>query len=313
MPDRQWTVVVVSNDETGVRQFRVTREKARLAIALGLVVLAAAGSGIIGAVSGGGAGTGGPSARLLSTNTLLRSELESLTVRLDSLRTTLDGLAAKDEHYRLVAGLDPMDAGVRLVGVGGPGLESVEANPLYGTDRDAARRAFAASSQVSAMLRRASLLAFSWREAEDTLSEKRHRLESLPSISPTPGFISSSFTRSRWHPILDRPRPHTGIDIVAPSGTPVVAAAKGRVAFVGEQGDYGLMIDIDHGYGHTTRYAHLSRTRVRPGQILVRGDTIGAVGQSGLANGPHLHYEVLVDGKAANPRRYIMDFRVVPE
>jgi hypothetical protein len=310
MPERQWTVVVMSNDETGVRQFRVSREKARLAVALVLLLFGLAASGVVGAVGGGGPvpGTG-----LVRTNTLLRSELDLLTVRMDSLRSALDGLAANDEHYRLLAGLDPMDAGVRMVGIGGPGLETVEGNALYGTDREAARRTFSASSQVSEMLRRARLLAHSWREAEDTLAEKRLRLQSLPSISPTTGFVSSSFSRQRWHPILDRPRPHTGVDIAAPLGTPVVAAAKGRVVYVGNEGDYGLMIDIDHGYGHTTRYAHLSRTRVRVGQEVLRGDTIGAVGQSGLASGPHLHYEVLVDGKAADPRRYIMDFRVVPE
>jgi len=310
MPERQWTVVVVSNEETGVRQFRVSRERARLGIALVLLLLAAAGSGIVGAVGGG---ESAPSQRMVRTNTNLHSELGQLTLQIDSLRAALDVLAVKDEHYRLLAGLDPMDAGVRMVGVGGPGLPSAESSPLFETDRDAARRTFTASSQVSALLRRASLLSFSWREAEDSLSEKRHRLESLPSISPTTGFVSSSFTRSRWHPILDRPRPHTGIDIAAPIGTPVVAAAKGRVTFVGTQGDYGVMIDIDHGYRHTTRYAHLSRTSVRVGQLVTRGDTIGAVGQSGLATGPHLHYEVLVDGKSADPRRYIMDFRVVPE
>jgi murein DD-endopeptidase MepM/ murein hydrolase activator NlpD len=283
MPDRQWTVVVVSNEEMGVRQFRISRERARLAVALVLVVLAAATSGILGAVAPGDEAL--PHSRLVRTNALLRSELDSLTTSLDSLRSALDGLAAKDEHFRLVAGLDPLDAGVRLVGVGGPGLETVETSALFTTDRETARRAFAATSQVSEMLRRASLLAFSWREAEDTLSEKRHRLESLPSISPTTGYISSSFARQRWHPILDRPRPHTGIDIVAPTGTPVAAAAKGRVVYVGNQGDYGLMIDIDHGYGHTTRYAHLSRASVRPGQEVTRGDAIGAVGRSGLANG----------------------------
>jgi murein DD-endopeptidase MepM/ murein hydrolase activator NlpD len=310
MPERQWTVVVVSSDETGVRQFRVSRERARLAVALIILIFAAALSGVVGA-------TGGPAAepnqRLVRTNTLLQSELDQLTLQIDSLRSALDGLAVKDEHYRLLAGLDPMDAGVRMVGIGGPGLPTAEGSALFDADRDAARRTFAASSQVNALLRRARLISFSWREAEDSLSEKRHRLESLPSISPASGFVSSSFARSRWHPILDRPRPHTGIDIAAPIGTPVVAAAKGRVAFVGPQGDYGTMIDIDHGYGHTTRYAHLSRTTVRTGQLVMRGDTIGAVGQSGLATGPHLHYEVLVDGKSANPRRYIMDFRVVPE
>jgi murein DD-endopeptidase MepM/ murein hydrolase activator NlpD len=307
---RHWAVVFVSDETTGVKQFRFSRERSRLAIALVLIVIALGGSLLVGAI-GNPAGT--PDARLLRTNALLRGELDELSLRMDSLRAALDGLAAKDEHYRLLAGLEPFDAGMRLVGVGAPGFERAEDNALHGTNRVLARRTYNANSQLGALLRRARLLAFSWREAEDSLSEKRRRLESLPSITPANGYISSSFSPRRWHPILDRPRPHTGIDIVAPAGSPVVATARGEIAFVGEQGEYGLMIDIDHGYGHVTRYAHLSRARVRIGQAVMRGDTIGAVGRSGLAVGPHLHYEVLIDGRPANPRRYLMDFRVVPE
>jgi hypothetical protein len=310
MPGRHWTVVLVSDEKTGVRQLRFSRERARLVIAFFLILIAAGGSLLVGTAAAPGTT---PDVRLLRTNSLLRTELDELTARLDSLRVTVDDLSAKDEHYRLIAGLEPLDAGMRLVGVGGPGLERAEDNPLYSADRSLARRTYNANSQVGALLRQARLLAFSWREAEDSLSEKQNRLEALPSITPANGYISSSFSSRRWHPILDRPRPHTGIDIVAPTGTPVVAAAKGRVAFVGEQGEYGLMIDVDHGYGHVTRYAHLSRARVRIGQDVMRGETIGAVGRSGLAVGPHLHYEVLVDGRPANPRRYLMDFSVVPE
>jgi murein DD-endopeptidase MepM/ murein hydrolase activator NlpD len=98
------------------------------------------------------------------------------------------------------------------------------------------RRAFSTSTQLNYLLRRASVLAFSWREAEDTMSEKLARFQATPSIYPTKGYVSSSFSNARWHPILDRPRAHTGIDIVAPRGTPVVASAHGRVSSVGHQG-----------------------------------------------------------------------------
>src|SRR5690606_11177737 len=107
--------------------------------------------------------------------------------------------------------------------------------------------AFSASMQLNSLISRARVLAFSWREAEDTLSGKHARLAATPSIYPTRGYVSSSFSTSRWHPILDRPRPHAGIDIVANTGTPVVAAANGRVASAGHRGDYGLLVDIDHG------------------------------------------------------------------
>jgi murein DD-endopeptidase MepM/ murein hydrolase activator NlpD len=171
----------------------------------------------------------------------------------------------------------------------------------------------APNRQLSALLHRARLLAASWRQAEDTLSERHARFSATPSISPTAGYISSEFSRSRWHPILEKPLPHTGIDIVAALGAAVIATARGRVETVGYHAEYGLTIDINHGYGVVTRYAHLSKTVVRVGEIVARGQQIGTVGQSGLAIGPHVHYEVLVNGRATNPRRYILERDVIQD
>jgi murein DD-endopeptidase MepM/ murein hydrolase activator NlpD len=311
MARRHWTILVVADDETGARQFRLSQTQVRLTIVTALLAVAALSS--VGARYLDATANDSTQYQLVQKNSVLRSELDRLSIRVDTLGLSLDRLADRDQHFRLLAGLEPLDAEVQQAGVGGPGLETLDGSPLAMLDPSMAERVFSASDQVGSLLRRARLLNLSWREAHDSLSERHTRLESLPSISPTRGRISSNFSRSRWHPILDRARPHTGIDITAPIGTPVVASAKGRVSFVGSQGDYGLMVDIDHGYGHVTRYAHLSRAGVKVGQEVARGEIIGAVGRSGLAAGPHLHYEVLVNGVPANPGRYMMDFRVVPE
>ncbi len=166
---------------------------------------------------------------------------------------------------------------------------------------------------VDFLLRRARQLANSWREASDSLTSAFDRLTSTPSILPTTGRITSSFTRSRWHPILERSRPHEGLDIVAPYGTPIVAAARGVVVFSGYRSGYGLTVEIDHGYGTLTRYAHASRALVRRGAIVERGDTIGRVGRSGLAVGSHLHYEVLVNGRPADPRTFLFSAEPAPQ
>jgi murein DD-endopeptidase MepM/ murein hydrolase activator NlpD len=292
-----------------VRQFRLTREALRLGIAL--VLLAIAGLTSLTAayvVSEGGARA---DERLAAKAQLLESELQGLHSLVDTLQLSLDDLARKDEFYRLLAGLEPLDGDVLMAGIGGPDADHVEARPLFSVDQRAARRTFTTASQLNSLIRRARVLSLSWREAEDTLSAKHARLRATPSIYPTRGYVSSSFTNARWHPSLDRPRPHTGIDIVAPHGTPIVASARGRVSSVGHQGEYGLLVDIDHGYGVVTRYAHLSRAAVRVGQAVERGQHIGNVGQSGLATGPHLHYEVLVHGQPTNPRRYILDAGVI--
>lgn len=309
MARREWTVVIVADDNADVRQFRLSRELVRVSMALVLFLIAALST--LGGALLVGAGAGSADARLVERNQVLEQELEVLAVRMDTLQYSLEDLSRRDEYYRLLAGLEPLDSDVLMAGIGGPDGDSLEASPLFRVDAHAGRRAFSTSTHVGALIRRASVLAFSWREAGDTLAEKVTRLQATPSIYPTRGYVSSSFSSSRWHPILDRPRAHTGIDIVAPHGTPVVASANGRVSSVGHQGDYGLLVDIDHGYGIVTRYAHLSKAGVRVGQLVERGEQIGNVGKSGLAMGPHLHYEVLVNGRPANPRRYILDGTVL--
>jgi murein DD-endopeptidase MepM/ murein hydrolase activator NlpD len=110
----------------------------------------------------------------------------------------------------------------------------------------------------------------------------------------------------RSHPILHVARPHEGIDITAPAGTPIEAPGAGVVVKAGWEGGYGNTVELDHGYGIVTRYAHASRLAVRKGQRVERGDVIAYVGRTGLAVGPHLHYEVHVNGRPVNPLRYIL-------
>ncbi len=113
--------------------------------------------------------------------------------------------------------------------------------------------------------------------------------------------ITSPFGRTRMHPILRRILPHTGVDLGAAHGTPVRSTGDGSVIFAGSRGGYGMMVEILHPNGFTTRYAHLSRISVRPHQAVSRGETLGNVGATGLATGPHLHYEVRRLGRPIDP------------
>jgi murein DD-endopeptidase MepM/ murein hydrolase activator NlpD len=116
--------------------------------------------------------------------------------------------------------------------------------------------------------------------------------------------ISSRFNSARKHPILNRIRAHKGVDYAAPVGTPVRAAGEGRVRFVGQQGGYGNVVELEHGSGVVTVYGHLSRfaKSLKRGQRVELGQVIAYVGQTGLATGPHLHYEYRVRGKHQNPQ-----------
>lgn len=116
-------------------------------------------------------------------------------------------------------------------------------------------------------------------------------------------YISSPFNMHRMHPILHISRPHEGVDLAAYRGTPVKAAGNGRIKFRGRHGGYGNLVIIDHGNGITTRYGHLSRFAkgLKPGKYVKMGQTIAYVGSTGLATGPHLHFEYRIHGVPHNP------------
>lgn len=117
--------------------------------------------------------------------------------------------------------------------------------------------------------------------------------------------VSSRFGSRRMHPILRRVLPHTGVDYAAASGTPVRATGDGVVSVAGRRGGYGTMVEIQHPSGYSTRYAHLSALGpgLRVGQLVRQGELVGRVGMTGLATGPHLHYEVRRQGRPVDPTR----------
>ncbi|MEO6877877.1 MAG: M23 family metallopeptidase [Gemmatimonadaceae bacterium] len=132
------------------------------------------------------------------------------------------------------------------------------------------------------------------------------QIDSAPDmIMPVPGHVTSGFSRSRLHPLLQIFRPHQGIDLSAPAGTRIVAPAPGTVTFVGWKMGDGLTIELAHNGGVTTLYGHCRTTLVHVGQHMRPGDPIGTVGSSGLATGPHVHFEVMVRGTPIDPLRYL--------
>lgn len=138
------------------------------------------------------------------------------------------------------------------------------------------------------------------------LSDRQAQLSSTPSVKPAQGWISSVFGY-RPNPFSGRTVLHAGMDIAANVGTPIIATASGVVVSAGYDEGYGRVIDIDHGFGLTTRYAHCSQVFVKIGQRVNRFDVIGSVGNTGRSTGAHLHYEVRVNGVPRNPLLYVLD------
>jgi murein DD-endopeptidase MepM/ murein hydrolase activator NlpD len=142
------------------------------------------------------------------------------------------------------------------------------------------------------------------------LSAEAAKLPPVGMMMPINGEITSRFSRSRFHPILEVFRAHRGVDLAAPEGTPISAPAAGRVASVGRRLGYGLVVEMVHSGGVVTRFAHLRSARVRAGDTVTMGQEIATVGESGLATAPHLHFEVWVKGTAVDPVKFVAATRL---
>ncbi len=169
----------------------------------------------------------------------------------------------------------------------------------------ATARVAAAGAATAPAIRRTSKLLTpglksSSRPSDRAVEDRPSVIEGLPVI----GAIASRFSRSRRHPLLHVIRPHLGVDVAAPRGTQITAPAPGRVTFVGRKFGFGLVVEIEHGNGVLTRYAHCGSALVSEGARVQRGVPIATVGTSGLSTGPHLHYEVLINGRQVDPLRY---------
>lgn len=311
MAERQWTVVIVPNGAGGSRSVQVSLRALRIS----LVVLGAFafGAALFGYTAVSKTIDLSRLDRLERRNQLLTQELERAQLLVADLGDTVAAITKLDQQVRLLAGLDPTDPQVQLAGVGGPTPPWTEREHILSEGAEG-RGALAMRADLDALIRRANLLSTSFGEALESLTVHVDRLERTPSISPispTLGWLTSPFSQSRIHPIHHEARPHEGIDISAPKGTPILAPASGRVVDVSARSGYGKMVTIDHGNGIVTRYAHCEKILVRVGQWVKRNEKVALVGNTGIATAPHLHYEVIVRGRPIDPRTYIFPEQIV--
>jgi murein DD-endopeptidase MepM/ murein hydrolase activator NlpD len=304
MTGDRWTLLLLRDEQSHIRQISVSKRAVRLfvggstALVVGLAAIAAT-IGIDGAAHL-------RASRLALENETLSQELSSIQTRVNGMEGRLGSLSTMDSRLRLLAGLNSIDPEVLQVGIGGPSTSSPQLNSLWPVDSTLSKAAFAIRYDLNVLERKAGLLRESMDEATDSLMAHTDLLESTPSILPAAGIISSPFSKSRYHPIHQSPLPHEGVDIAAVMGTPIFAAAKGVVTKSEWAVGYGQMVELDHGFGYTTRYGHASRQLVRVGQRVTRGDVIALVGNTGIATSPHLHYEVRVQTKPVNPLNYVI-------
>jgi murein DD-endopeptidase MepM/ murein hydrolase activator NlpD len=297
MAKRRWTVVLVPH---GSEPSKI------LEVSYGVLKMAAGGAGValvavllVGYATVSRTADLSRSSLLQHENARLARELGELHGRLATLSDTIVRIAQRDEYIRVLANLEPIDPQVQAAGIGGPTVGPHSSDAIR--------------VDLDGLIRRANLLASSYSEATDSLASHAQRLAATPSIMPTKGWLTSAFSSMREHPILHIMRPHEGIDVTAPMGSPIEAPAAGIVIDAGWESGYGNTVTIDHGYGLVTKYAHASKLLVKTGQRVSRGQRIALVGNTGLATGPHLHYEVHVNGRPVDPLKYVLPEQVVTD
>jgi len=307
-PERRWTVLLVPHGAGASRAVELSQTVLKAVLGIGAVL------GVLVLVLGGAAIARGVnftrSRALERENRVLADEIQRMRVRLADLADTIGTYGRREQELRLMAGLPMLDSTVQQGGIGGPAGTWSERDSLPAAGANG-QAALAARMDVDALIRRANILIRSVNEAYDSLASHRSRFASTPSIMPTTGWLTSAFAMERVHPILHFARPHEGIDVAAPMGAEIEAPAAGIVTDVKWEDGYGNFLTIDHGYGVVTRYAHCSKILVARGTRVKRGQKIALVGATGLATGPHLHYEVWVNGKPVNPLKYVMPDAIV--
>ena len=237
--------------------------------------------------------------QLEKENKYLESKLVDLNSGILKLKGEMASLMEKEENVRMVFGLPEVDAQVREVGVGGPMPNQFPTQSLT------VKQIQEAEVELDKLLRQARFERESFDQVYSDLCDKKKILDHTPSIRPSAGYLSRGFG-IKIDPFTGRRQPHLGIDLATDIGTPVYATADGRVSFVGRDPGLGKMIRINHLFGYTTVYAHLSQVKVKRGEYVKRGKVIGAVGNTGYSTGPHLHYEVRFQGQPKNPLNYIL-------
>jgi murein DD-endopeptidase MepM/ murein hydrolase activator NlpD len=224
------------------------------------------------------------------------------------LNQTLSNIEQRDDNiYRVVLGAEPIEKSVRDAGIGG-------------ADRYADIREKGISHQDLVIglhekvdkLRRKLYIESKSQDEVVILADKKEKLyAAIPAIQPISNkqlIALASGYGLRIHPVYKVKKMHTGIDFAASIGTPIYATADGKVAVVDVKfSGYGKVVEIDHGFGYRTRYAHMHDFSVRFGQNVKRGDLIGYVGNTGLSTAPHLHYEVLINGIQVDPVHYFFN------
>jgi murein DD-endopeptidase MepM/ murein hydrolase activator NlpD len=306
--NESFTLIVVPDRHAEVKRYHLRKIWIVQAVAAVVVV------GLIGAVMAGHyfsiISQAHENPALREENLKLKGELAVIREQFAHVGQTLDRVERFDQKLRAITLLSDPQRNLAM----GP----TEQLPLPGAPENQFVRSKETTETPQMMAQKLDKLSAEATRQEQSLQEleayfrdQKSLLASVPSVWPVGGsgghpWVTSDFG-SRLDPYTSERVMHAGLDIAGPHGKEIIAPSDGTVVFAGLEGGYGNVLVIDHGYGIKTRYGHLSLIKVKPGEHVKRGDEVAAMGNTGRSTGPHLHYEVRVNGIAQNPRKFILD------
>ncbi len=301
----RWTLLLIPEDNAGTKKFRTSTTTVLVlaGIFVALIVFSAFAGIRLYTLRTDLAHV----AALKEKNREQARQLNMLTAKVASIDKEMITLRSYHRHLSEIAKLD-FDAPEEIIGIGGGGAglagspTSAAKNSEIITDKIVTRRLHAHLKQLRDDVDIETGVS---RELLTQIERQRSLLAHTPSLWPSRGWVSSRFGW-RNSPFTGRREFHKGVDLAARKGTPIVAPADGVVTQAYHNGAYGNFLVIHHGYGTVTRYGHLLKCEVEVGQQVSKGDRIACVGSTGRSTGPHLHYEVLVNGIHVNPQRYML-------
>ena len=241
---------------------------------------------------------------LKKENTFQKTQLIFLTKKINHINQNMVKLQKFERKLRVMTNLEPSKQHDQLLAVGGSNASTLASG--YQPEEVHKGLIQQMHKSLEDLETKTAIASISQSQLNDFLKEQKSILACTPSIRPTDGWFSSGFGY-RISPFTNRREFHKGIDIATRIGTPVIASADGLVVHAYNNGNFGKMIAINHGYNLKTRYGHLSKFQIKKGQHVKRGQIIGEVGNTGRCTGPHLHYEVLLNGVPVNPLRFILN------
>jgi murein DD-endopeptidase MepM/ murein hydrolase activator NlpD len=233
-----------------------------------------------------------------------RSQLHFFSSKMEDLERQLSKLKDFDKRIRIIANLEKGQETTSFMGMGGESPSDIREK--LKTENNEKGLIQQMKTDMERLKLEAEFQEESLSELEKLLSTKKEILVHTPSIWPTQGWVTSDFG-FRINPFTGLTQMHEGIDISNRVGTPIIAPADGIVTDTGKDYSHGNVVVISHGFGMNTRYNHLNKFFVKPGQKVKRGDKIAEIGNTGMSTGPHLHYEVRINSIPVNPMKYILN------